>query len=98
MDTPAPRKVAIICSHAGLDECYPALILANAARQSSIEAFISFTFWGLDAVTDSKSITSTSTSWVSPPAACRRWIGWLPGVDRGAPVVRRHGRARGLRR
>jgi peroxiredoxin family protein len=48
------RKVAIICSHGGLDEVYPALILANAARQSGIEAFIFFTFWGLDAITETK--------------------------------------------
>ena len=46
-----PRKVAIICSHGGLDEAYPALILANAARQSDIEAFVFFTFWGLDVIT-----------------------------------------------
>lgn len=50
----SPRKVAIICSHGGLDEVYPSLILANAARQSGIEALIFFTFWGLDAITTSK--------------------------------------------
>lgn len=48
------RKVAIICSHGGLDEAYPALILANAARQSGIDAFVFFTFWGLDVITTSK--------------------------------------------
>lgn len=48
------RKVAIIASHGGLDEAYPALILANAARQSGIDAFVFFTFWGLDIVTTSK--------------------------------------------
>ena len=48
------RKVAIICSHGGLDEAYPALILANAARQSGIDAFVFFTFWGLDIITTSK--------------------------------------------
>jgi peroxiredoxin family protein len=53
--TAAPgRKVAIICSHGGLDEAYPSLILANAARQSGIDAFVFFTFWGLDVITDSK--------------------------------------------
>lgn len=52
--TTAKRKVAIICSHGGLDEAYPALILANAARQSGIDAFVFFTFWGLDVVTKSK--------------------------------------------
>jgi peroxiredoxin family protein len=48
------RKVAIIASHGGLDEAYPSLILANAARQSGIEAFVFFTFWGLDIITESK--------------------------------------------
>ena len=38
----------------GLDEVYPSLILANAARQSGIDAFVFFTFWGLDAITTSK--------------------------------------------
>jgi peroxiredoxin family protein len=54
MSGESQRKVAIICSHGGLDEVYPALILANAARQSGIEAFIFFTFWGLDAITEAK--------------------------------------------
>ncbi len=48
------RKVAIIVSHGGLDEVYPGLILGNAARQSGIDAFLFFTFWGLDAITESK--------------------------------------------
>jgi len=55
MDMPiSKRKVAIICSHGGLDEAYPSLILANAARQSGIDAFLFFTFWGLDVITTSK--------------------------------------------
>jgi peroxiredoxin family protein len=55
MNTTTPRrKVAIICSHGGLDEAYPSLILANAARQSGIDAFVFFTFWGLDVITTSK--------------------------------------------
>ncbi len=48
------RRVAIICSKGGLDEAYPALILANAARQAGIEVFVFFTFWGLDVITESK--------------------------------------------
>jgi len=52
--TTTKRKVALICSHGGLDEAYPSLILANAARQSGIDALIFFTFWGLDVITESK--------------------------------------------
>lgn len=48
------RRVAIIASHGGLDEAYPSLILANAARQSDIEAVMFFTFWGLDIITEKK--------------------------------------------
>jgi peroxiredoxin family protein len=48
------RKVAIIVSKGGMDDVYPALILANGARQSGIDAFIFFTFYGLDAVTEKK--------------------------------------------
>ena len=51
---PASRKVSIICSHGGLDEAYPALILANAARQSGIECMVFFTFWGLDVITEDR--------------------------------------------
>ena len=51
---PANRKMAIICSKGGLDEVYPALILANGARQAGIDAMIFFTFWGLDAINDKK--------------------------------------------
>lgn len=52
--TQPDRKIALIVSKGGLDDAYPALILANAARQSGIEAFIFFTFYGLDVITESK--------------------------------------------
>lgn len=48
------RKVAIIVSKGGLDEVYPGLILANAARMSGIDTMMFFTFYGLDAITDDK--------------------------------------------
>ena len=48
------RKVAIIVSKGGMDEVFPALILANGARQSGIDATLFFTFYGLDAITERK--------------------------------------------
>lgn len=48
------RKIALIVSKGGLDDAYPALILANAARQSGIDALIFFTFYGLDVITEKK--------------------------------------------
>jgi peroxiredoxin family protein len=44
------EKVSIICSRGGLDEVYPALILANGARMEGIESSIFFTFFGLNAI------------------------------------------------
>lgn len=80
MDT-TERKVAIICSKGGLDEVYPALILANAARQSGIEALIFFTFWGLDAVTD-KRVDHLHVNVVGNPASgMPTMIGGLPGME-----------------
>ncbi len=44
------KKVSIICAHGGLDEVYPALIMANGARMEGIDASIFFTFFGLNAI------------------------------------------------
>ena len=40
---PARRKLALICAKGGLDECYPVLIMANAARMTGIETSVFFT-------------------------------------------------------
>lgn len=75
------RKVAIICSHAGLDEAYPALILANAARQAGIEAFVFFTFWGLDVITDKKVDHLHVNVAGNPAAGMPTMVGGLPGME-----------------
>ena len=51
------RKLAIICSKGSLDMAYPGLVLANAARMMGIEADLFFTFWGMDIITKTRSIT-----------------------------------------
>ena len=79
MDT--HRKVAIICSKAGLDEAYPALILANAARQAGIEAFIFFTFWGLDVITEKKVDHLHVNVAGNPASTMPTIVGGLPGME-----------------
>lgn len=75
------RKVALICSKGGLDEVYPALILANAARQSGIEAMIFFTFWGLDAITE-KRVDHLHVNLAGNPASgMPTLVGGLPGME-----------------
>lgn len=48
------RKMSIIVAKGGLDEIYPGFILASGARQSDISAMMFFTFYGLNAITESK--------------------------------------------
>ncbi len=75
------RKVAIICSHGGLDEAYPSLILANAARQSGIDCFVFFTFWGLDVITDSKLDHLHVNLVGNPSAPVPTMLAGLPGME-----------------
>ena len=77
----AQRKVAIICSKAGLDEAYPALILANAARQSGIDAFVFFTFWGLDVITSEKNEHLHVNLAGNPASGMPTMIAGLPGME-----------------
>lgn len=78
---PATRKVAIICSHGGLDEAYPALILANAARQSGIECMVFFTFWGLDVITEER-VDRLHVNLVGNPASgMPTMVAGLPGIE-----------------
>ena len=80
--SPAPqRKVAIICSRGGLDEAYPALILANAARMAGIDAFIFFTFYGLDVITDDK-VDHLHVNMVgNPTSPMPTMVAGLPGME-----------------
>ncbi|MBS2031859.1 MAG: DsrE/DsrF/DrsH-like family protein [Deltaproteobacteria bacterium] len=75
------RKVAIICSHGGLDEAYPALILANAARQSGIEAFVFFTFWGLDVITEKRVDHLHVNMAGNPSGPMPTLVAGLPGME-----------------
>lgn len=75
------RKVAIVCSKAGLDEAYPALILANGARQAGIEAFVFFTFWGLDVITDKKVDHLHVNVAGNPASGMPTVLGGLPGME-----------------
>ena len=83
--TEAPaRRVALIVSKGGLDEVYPALILANGARQAGIEAMIFFTFWGLDAITDKK-VDGLGVNMAGNPAApMPTVVAGLPGMAKVA--------------
>jgi peroxiredoxin family protein len=75
------RKIAIICSKGGMDEVYPSLILANGARQNGIEASIFFTFWGLDAITESKVDHLHVNMAGNPALPIPTMVAGLPGME-----------------
>ncbi|HEX9162685.1 MAG TPA: DsrE/DsrF/DrsH-like family protein [Thermoanaerobaculia bacterium] len=75
------QAISIILSKGSLDMVYPALILANGARMSGIDATIFFTFWGLDAITKSK-IDHLHVATVGNPAfPIPTMLGGLPGIE-----------------
>lgn len=78
---PAARKLALICAKSGLDESYPVLIMANAARMTGMEVSIFFTFYGLDVVTKSK----VDKLWVNmvgnPSTPMPPFLMGLPGME-----------------
>lgn len=75
------RKVALICSKGGLDECYPVLIMANAARMTGIECAVFFTFWGLDVITESR-VDHLHVNFVGNPSSpMPLMIAGLPGME-----------------
>ena len=80
-DNGGRRKVAIICSRGGLDEAYPSLILANAARQADIDAFVFFTFYGLDVITESKVDHLHVNMAGNPTSPMPTMVAGLPGME-----------------
>jgi peroxiredoxin family protein len=81
LPAPAQRKIAIICSHGGLDEAYPALILANAARQSGIDCMVFFTFWGLDVITEKRVDHLHVNLAGNPSSGMPTMVAGLPGME-----------------
>jgi peroxiredoxin family protein len=81
------EHLSIIESKGTLDMVYPALILANAARMSGIDATLFFTFWGLDVVTE-KTIDHLHVATVGNPAMhIPTVLGGLPGMESVATEI-----------
>ncbi|MGF1468803.1 MAG: DsrE/DsrF/DrsH-like family protein [Sandaracinaceae bacterium] len=79
--TSVGRKISLICAKSGLDESYPVLIMANAARMVGWEVSIFFTFYGLDVVTKDK----VEKLWVNmvgnPSTPMPPFLMGLPGME-----------------
>jgi len=85
VDAPArvggTRHIALVCAKAGLDECYPVLIMANAARMTGIDVSVFFTFYGLDVITE-KRVDHLHVNMVGNPASpIPPVVAGLPGME-----------------
>ncbi|MFT7521689.1 MAG: peroxiredoxin family protein [Kiritimatiellia bacterium] len=75
------RHVALICAKAGLDESYPVLIMANAARMTGIKVSVFFTFYGLDVITKNR-VNHLHVNMVGNPASpIPPLVAGLPGME-----------------
>lgn len=81
------RHIALIVSKGGLDDVYPAFILANAARASGFEASIFFTFYGLLAISE-KTVDSLHVNLAGNAAnPIPTVLAGLPGMESVASKV-----------
>ena len=79
-ETPAGRKLAVICSKGSLDMAYPALILANAALGEGVETHLFFTFWGFDMINKKTMGDLKFTMLGNTATHLPQGLGGLPGM------------------
>ena len=75
------EKVSIIVSKGALEDIYPALIMANGARNEGIEANLFFTFFGMDAIHKERHDHIKVATVGNPGLHIPTWAGGLPGVS-----------------
>ena len=81
-EKPKPiEKVSIIVSKGSLEGIYPALIMANGARNEGIEANLFFTFFGMDAIHKQRHDHIKVATVGNPGLHIPTWAGGLPGVS-----------------
>jgi peroxiredoxin family protein len=86
----ATRRIALICAKGGLDECYPVLIMANAARMTGIETSVFFTFYGLDVITESRVDRLYVNMVGNPSSPIPPALAGLPGMELVATSFMKH--------
>jgi peroxiredoxin family protein len=75
------QKVSIIVSRGSLEGVYPGLIMANGARMEGIDANLFFTFFGLDAIHNSRHEHIKVAAVGNPGLHLPTWVGGVPGVS-----------------
>ena len=75
------QKVSIIVSKGSLEGIYPALIMANGARNEGIEANLFFTFFGMDAVHKDRHDHIKVATVGNPGLHVPTMVGGIPGAS-----------------
>ena len=75
------EKVSIIVSKGSLEGIYPALIMANGARNEGIEANLFFTFFGMDAVHKERHDHIKVAAVGNPGLHLPTMVGGIPGAS-----------------
>lgn len=78
---PTIEKVSIIVSKGSLEGIYPALIMANGARNEGIEANLFFTFFGMDAVHEERHDHIKVAAVGNPGLHVPTLAGMIPGAS-----------------
>ena len=75
------KKIMIINSKATIESVYAALVMANGARMEGIEAEIFCTFFGLEAITQSRMDHLKVATVGNPGMHIPTMLGGLPGME-----------------
>jgi peroxiredoxin family protein len=75
------KKVSIVVSKGSLEGIYPALIMANGARNEGIEANLFFTFFGMDAIHKDRYEHIKVATVGNPGMHMPTMLGGLPGAS-----------------
>ena len=75
------EKVMLVCSKAGVDSVYAALIMANGARSEGIEVDMFFTFFGLDVITKKRMDHLKIAVAGNPGMHMPEVVGVMPGME-----------------
>lgn len=75
------KKVLIICAKANLEDVYAALIMANGALMEGMQAYMFFTFFGLDAIRKDRQDRLHTATVGNPGIHIPNMVGGLPGME-----------------
>ena len=76
--TDKKEKLLIVCSKGTIDMAFPPFMMATTAAAMDWEVHLYFTFWGMDIITDSKSLKISPVG--NPSLGIPNFIGMLPGM------------------